>query len=109
MAHPSSVEFANYLKTLEIMCSYNFDYDAFNMRRVSLWHKRPIEWNMLMAAVEFWYPDDHVIRFGLEEVCTTYEEFFSMLGINPIVTAAMPEFFRSPWELLVGLLHFHLR
>jgi len=105
MALPESVEFSTYLKTLEAMCSYNVDYDAFNMRRVSLWHNQPIEWNMLMAGVEFWYPEDHVFCFGSNDICPTYEEFSAMLGINPSVATAMLEFSWSPRELLVGILH----
>ena len=104
MALPGSIEFANCLEALEAMCSYNVDYDAFNMRRVSLWHNRPIEWNMLMAAVQFWYPEDHVFHFGLEEVCPTYEEFSIMLGINSSVVAALPKFYRSPRDLMDGIL-----
>jgi len=104
MALPGSIEFANYLEALEATCSYNVDYDVFNIRRVSLWRNRPIEWNLLMAAVQFWYPEDHVFRFGLDEVCPTYEEFSAMMGINPSVAAALPEFSRSPRDLLAGLL-----
>ena len=60
---------------------------------------------MLMVAVKFWYPEDHVFRFVLDEVCPTYEEFSAMLGVNPSVAAALPEFSRSPRDLLIGLLH----
>ena len=74
------------------------------MQRVSLWRNRPVEWNMLMAAVQFWYPEDYVFCFGLDEVCPSSEEFSVMLGINPSVAMTLPEFSRSPRNLLAGLL-----
>ena len=105
MALPGIIEFVNYLEALEAMCSCNVDYDAFHIWRVSLWCNRPIEWNMLMEVVEFWYPEDHVFCFGLDAICPTYEEFSAILGVNPSVAVALPEFSRSPRDLLDGVLH----
>ena len=39
------------------------------------WRHAEIDFDFLLGAVYFWDPTDHVFRFGLDELCPTYEEF----------------------------------
>ena len=40
------------------------------------------EWDLLHAVLRFWDPENHVFRFGLDEICSTIEDFSAILDIN---------------------------
>ena len=44
------------------------------------WRRAEVDFDSLLGALHFWDPVDHVFRFGIDELCPTYEEFSWFLG-----------------------------
>ena len=61
----------NYLSLVELNCGLNWG-DLSHLHR---WTSHEINWSFLRGIVDFWDPEDHVFRIGLDELCPTIEEF----------------------------------
>ena len=90
MAIPTSNDFELYLTNREALMVPILHWNLGRLRFLYLWRHQEIDWNMILGAVSFWSPTDHVFRFGLDEVCPMIEEFSSLMGIDPLMPTALP-------------------
>jgi hypothetical protein len=60
--------------------------------------------SLLRAALEFWDPDLHVFRFGLDELCPTVDDFQAYLRGYDSAVPVVPELQRSFPPILVSRL-----
>ena len=58
----------------------------------------------LRGMVDFWDPEDHVFRIGLDELCPTIEEFFVLMRQDVSLPLASLRDGRSPRVMLAELL-----
>ena len=61
----------DYMSLLESDCGLNWG-DLSHLHR---WASHDINWAFLRGMVDFWDPEEHVFRIGLDELCPTIEEF----------------------------------
>ena len=64
----------NFLSLVEADCGLNWG-DLSHLHR---WAPYEINWLFLRGFVDFWDPEDHCFRIGLDELCSTMEEFMVM-------------------------------
>ena len=83
--------------SISILCSPS---KGFAVRR---------EWDLLHAVLRFWDPEDHVFRFGLDEICSTIEDFSAILDINKNLSIIMPVLRHSYSQPLCGMLGLPLQ
>ena len=69
-----------FLKSLLEVMSSDMSLNWGNWSMLYYWRRAEIDFDFLLGAIHFWDPADHVFRFGLDELCSTYEEFFWFLG-----------------------------
>ncbi|KAM7469003.1 hypothetical protein LguiA_007186 [Lonicera macranthoides] len=68
------------------------------------WCHRPVDFSFLLGALYFWSPADHLFRFGLDELCPTYEEFSWLLRSDVCLPMAVPIEEIGPRDMLIALL-----
>jgi Plant mobile domain. len=90
MAIPHTAEFLSYLRAREVLMDPILRWNLGRLRFLFLWRHQVVDWNMILGAVSFWSPSDHVFRFGLDEICPTVEEFSSLMGLDPFMPTALP-------------------
>ena len=71
---------------------------------LSAWHTRPVDFSFLVGASSFWHHRDHLFRFGVDELCPTYEEFSWLLRSDTGLPMAVPIENISPRDMLMALL-----
>ena len=67
-----------------------FNFRSHHLNSLRHIHPIPIRPELLHAAAQFWDPEFHVFRFGLQELCPTIEEFHAYLETRPETEPVVP-------------------
>jgi len=90
----------SYLALVNLDCGLNWG-DLSHLHR---WASHDINWAFLRGMVDFWDPEDHVFRIGLDELCPTIEEFSALMRQDMALPLASLRDGRSPRAILAELL-----